>query len=219
MTEPARVLVADDHPLLREGVVRALNAESGITVVGEAGTGEEALRLSCELMPDLVILDLKMPHGGGLEATSRIAALCPVTKILILTISEEPDDLLSALKSGARGYLLKGVRREELIAAVRSVLAGNVQVSPTLASGILHEMTKGETPDDPFSNLSDRERDILQLVAEGRTNREIGEELFLSEKTIKYYMTNVLQKLHVRSRVEAALLAQRREFEQRAGQG
>jgi DNA-binding NarL/FixJ family response regulator len=210
MSDPLRVLVADDHPLFREGVVKSLSSEPDIEVVSEAGGGEEAVRLATELIPDLVVLDLGMPGGGGITATRQIAAACPATVILILTVSEDPDDLLQALKAGARGYVLKGVPAQGLLHAVRAVTAGEVYVAPTLASSILHEMSRPTV--DPFDQLTPRERDILELVAKGRTNREIGEELYLAEKTVKHYMTNVLQKLHVRSRVEAALLAQRREL-------
>ena len=212
MPDRLRVLVADDHPLFREGVVHSLSTEEGIEVVAEASDGGEAVRLATELMPDLAVLDLAMPAGGGIAATRQIAASCPATAILILTVSEDPDDLLQALKAGARGYVLKGVPAQGLVHAVRAVTAGEVYVTPALASGILHEMTREETV-DPFDQLTPREQEILELVADGLTNREIGERLYLAEKTVKHYMTNVLQKLHVRSRVEAALLAQRRELE------
>ena len=132
--------------------------------------------------------------------------------VLILTVSEDRDDLLEALKAGAKGYVLKGVPADGLVHAVRAVTEGEVYVTPTLASSTLHEMTSNQS-DDPIDELNPREQDILKLVAEGRTNREIGEQLYLAEKTVKHYMTNVLQKLHVRSRVEAALLAQRRDLE------
>lgn len=211
MPDRLRVLVADDHPLFREGVVQSLSSEPDIEVIAEAGTGEEAVRLATELVPDLVVLDLGMPKGGGIAATRQIAATCPATAILILTVSEDPDDLLQALKAGARGYVLKGVPAHGLVHAVRAVTAGEVYVTPTLASRILHEMTRPTV--DPFDQLTPREGEILELVARGHTNREIGEQLYLAEKTVKHYMTNVLQKLHVRSRVEAALLAQRRELE------
>lgn len=212
MTEPLRIVVADDHPLFREGVVHSLSSEPDIEIVGEAADGMEAARLAADLLPDLVLMDLAMPKGGGIEATRRLAASVPATAVLILTVSENRDDLLDALKAGARGYVLKGVGSGGLVHAVRAVSNGEVYVTPALASGILHEMTRGDTV-DPIEQLTPRERDILKLVAEGRTNREIGEQLFLAEKTVKHYMTNVLQKLHVRSRVEAALLAQRRELE------
>jgi len=210
MPERLRVLVADDHPLFREGVVHSLSLESDIAVVAEASNGAEAALLATQLLPDLVVLDLGMPEGGGIAATRQIAASCPATAILILTVSEDPDDLLQALKAGARGYVLKGVSANGLAHAVRAVTAGEVYVTQALAGSILHEMTRPTV--DPFDQLTSREREVLELVAKGQTNREIGEELFLAEKTVKHYMTNVLQKLHVRSRLEAALLAQRREL-------
>jgi DNA-binding NarL/FixJ family response regulator len=206
VTEPTRIVVADDHPLFRQGVVQSLSAEEDFSVVGEAGTGEEAFRLVKDLLPDVLLLDVVMPGEGGLSTAERVVAACPLTRVLMLTVSESPDDLMRALKAGARGYVLKGVPAHGLVSAVRSVTAGEVHVSPALASTILYEMTHDE-PADPLDELTEREREILMLVGEGLTNREIGERLYLAEKTIKHYMTNVLQKLHVRSRVEAALLA------------
>lgn len=212
MSDQLRVVVADDHPLFREGVVHSLSLEEDLEVVGEAASGSEAVELASELLPDVVVMDLGMPEGGGIEATRQIAASAPAVAVLILTVSEDRDDLMEVLKAGARGYVLKGVSAHGLIHAVRAVTHGEVYVTPVLAGGILHEMTR-EEPVDPFQRLTPREHDILELVAQGHTNREIGEELYLAEKTVKHYMTNVLQKLHVRSRVEAALLAQRRELE------
>jgi len=207
MTETIRILVADDHPLFREGVVNTLGDEPDIEVIAEASDGEGAVQQTVELLPDIAILDLTMPGIGGIAATSEISARCPATAVLVLTVSEDTDDLLQALKAGARGYVLKGVSGQGLIHAVRSVTAGEVYITPALASGILSEMTRDDQA-DPFESLT--------LVAAGLTNREIGERLYLAEKTVKHYMTNVLQKLHVRSRVEAALLAQRRSFENRS---
>lgn len=215
MSDAIRILVADDHPLFREGVVNTLAAEPDIEVIAEANSGERAVEQAVDLLPDVAILDLTMPGIGGIAATGQIATQCPATAVLVLTVSENADDLLQALKAGARGYVLKGVAGQGLIHAVRSVTAGEVYITPALASGLLSEMTRDD-PADPFENLTGREHEILELVAAGLTNREIGERLFLAEKTVKHYMTNVLQKLHVRSRVEAALLAQRREFENRS---
>ncbi len=215
MSDAIRILVADDHPLFREGVVNTLAAEPDIEVIAEANSGESAVEQAVDLLPDVAILDLTMPGIGGIAATGQIATQCPATAVLVLTVSEDADDLLQALKAGARGYVLKGVAGHGLIHAVRSVTAGEVYITPALASGLLSEMTRDD-PADPFENLTGREHEILELVAAGLTNREIGERLFLAEKTVKHYMTNVLQKLHVRSRVEAALLAQRREFENRS---
>ncbi len=210
MNEAIRVLVADDHPLFREGVVHSLAGKTGITVVGQASTGEEALQLARNLLPDIALMDIGMPGQGGLAAAAEIAVACPVTKIVMLTVSEHEDDLLAAFKAGARGYVLKGISARELVNIIRTVAGGEVYVSPSLAAGVLMDMTRNRSP-DPLTELTEREREILQLLAEGLTNREIGERLHLAEKTIKHYMTNVLGKLHVRSRVEAALLAVRRE--------
>jgi DNA-binding NarL/FixJ family response regulator len=209
MGDPINIVVADDHPLFRQGVVQTLTAEDGFFVIGEAGTGEEAFRLAVEHNPDILLLDIGMPGAGGVATVEQVAASCPLTRVLMLTVSENPDDLMQALQAGARGYVLKGVSSHGLVSAIRAVKAGEVFVTPVLASTILYEMTHNE-PGDPLDELTERERQVLQLLGEGLTNREIGERLYLAEKTVKHYMTNVLQKLHVRSRVEAALLAQRR---------
>ena len=209
MNDPIRVLIADDHPLFREGVVHSLSGKAGITVIGQADTSEEALRLARELLPDVALLDITMPERGGLAIASEIAVACPATKIVMLTVSEHEDDLLSAFKAGARGYVLKGVSARELVGIIRAVSEGEVYVTPALAAGMLVEMTHGR-PHDPLIELTEREREILQFVAKGLTNRQIGEHLHLAEKTIKHYMTNILGKLHVRSRLDAAVLMARR---------
>ena len=209
MTEPIRVLVVDDHPLFRQGVVQALGAERNLKIVGEAASGEEALKLACALLPDVVLLDISMPGWGGLVTAEKITTACPATVIVMLTVSEDKDKLLAAFKAGARAYVLKGVAARELANVLRSAVAGEVYVSPSLASEMLVSLTRGSAP-DPLQELTDREREILSLIGNGLTNREIGERIFLSEKTIKHYVTNILQKLQVRSRVEAALLAAQR---------
>ena len=209
MTEPIRVLVVDDHPLFRQGVVQALGAERNLKIVGEAASGEEALKLACALLPDVVLLDISMPGWGGLVTSEKITTACPATVIVMLTVSEDKDKLLAAFKAGARAYVLKGVSARELANVLRSAVAGEVYVSPSLASEMLVSLTRGSAP-DPLQELTDREREILSLIGNGLTNREIGERIFLSEKTIKHYVTNILQKLQVRSRVEAALLAAQR---------
>jgi DNA-binding NarL/FixJ family response regulator len=209
MSDPIRILIADDHPLFREGVAQSLASEPDFTVVGQAGTGEEAFSLVANLLPDVLLLDVTMPGDGGIATAGKVAAAWPVVRIMMLTVSEDQDTLMAALKAGARGYVLKGVTARDLANAVRVVAGGDIYISPALAGGILFELTANKQDDDPLTTLTDRERDILSLVAEGLTNREIGDRLHLAEKTIKHYMTNVLQKLHVRSRVEAALLAQK----------
>ncbi|MCL5952431.1 MAG: response regulator transcription factor [Chloroflexi bacterium] len=209
MTESLQVVIVDDHPLFREGVVGTLRAEPDIEVVGQGETAEEAFRLGTELLPDILLLDISIP-GGGLSAVPKIAAACPVTKIVMLTASEEEDDVVAALQAGARGYIVKGVAARELVRVLRAVHAGEAYVTPALAASLLAVMPgkpAGERGASPLQDLTERERQILELVAAGHSNKEIGQQLYLSEKTVKHYMTNILQKLHVRNRVQAALVA------------
>lgn len=208
MNESIRVLVVDDHPLFRQGVVHSLASAAGIVVVGEAASGPDAVAVAAELMPDVVLLDLSMPGWDGLITAEKLATACPATKIVMLTVSDERDKLLAAFKAGARAYVLKGVSARELADVVRSTAAGEIYVSPSLAAEMLVSLTTKRAA-DPLQELTDREQEILRLIGTGLTNREIGERIFLSEKTIKHYVTNILQKLQVRSRVEAALVASR----------
>ena len=212
MTESIRVIVADDHPLFREGVINSLQASGDVAVVGQAADAAGALRLAREHLPDVALLDVTMP-GGGLQAARDIATACPATRIVMLTVSEDEDDLMAALKAGASGYVLKGVSAQELLRVLREVGRGEVYVAPSLAGYLLREMSRPRSA-DPLAELTARERDVLELVAAGRSNQEIGIKLGLAEKTVKHYMTNILAKLQVRSRVEAALLAYRAGFGQ-----
>ncbi len=209
MAESIRILVADDHPLFREGVVHSLASEPDLAVVGQADCGEEALRMARDLLPDVVLLDIGMPGWGGIVTAEKITTACPATRIMMLTVLEDEDKLLASFKAGARAYVLKGVSAHELARVVRSVAQGEVYVTPSLAAGILLTLSRGHAPQDPLEELTERESEILNLVVGGLTNREIGDRLHLSEKTIKHYITNILEKLHVRSRVEAAMLAVR----------
>ena len=205
MIDPIRVVVADDHPLFRQGVINSLQSSAEIRVVGEAADANRAIEVVREHLPDIVLLDVTMP-GDGIQAARAIATSCPATRIIMLTVSEDEDDLMAAMKAGARGYVLKGVSSDELTSVVKSVSNGEVYVAPGLAFGLLREMGKPRQA-SPIAELSSRERQVLELVASGLSNQEIGLRLGLAEKTIKHYMTNVLTKLQVRSRVEAALLA------------
>ena len=206
MSEPIQVLVVDDHPLFRQGVVHSLGSDPGLRVVGETASGEDALKLALELLPDVVLLDISMPGWGGLETAQKINNACPATKIVMLTVSEDKDKLFAAFKAGARAYVLKGVSASELVRVVRSTAKGDVYVSPALASEMLVSLTQTRAA-SPLQELTQREREILDLIGTGMTNREIGARIFLSEKTVKHYVSNILEKLRVRSRVEAALLA------------
>ncbi len=206
MSESIRVGVADDHPMFRAGVVASLRETEGIEVIGEAADADAALELAVRELPDVMILDIAMP-GSGLTAVRRITEACPATRVVMLTVSEDEDDLLTAVKAGASAYVLKGAGATELADVVRTVNAGEVYVAPALAWGMLREMSAPKA--GPYDELTAREREVLELVAEGLSNYEIGLRLGLAEKTIKHYMTNILGKLHVRSRVEAALLVAR----------
>jgi two-component system, NarL family, nitrate/nitrite response regulator NarL len=205
------LVIVDDHPLFREGVVAVLGTEADIEIVGEGVTAEEAIQLCRDFLPDIILLDINIP-GGGLYAAEVIASAFPVVKIIMLTGSPDEDDVLTALKLGVRAYVLKGVAARELIGILHTVQAGESYVTPTLAANLLIEMNsseEGEPPqNDIFEQLTERERQILELIADGISNKEIGQQLFLTEKTVKHYVTNILQKLHVRNRVQAALLAQ-----------
>jgi two-component system, NarL family, nitrate/nitrite response regulator NarL len=204
--EVIRVAVADDHPMFRAGVVGSLREDDGLDVVGEASDAAGALELARAELPDVMVLDIAMP-GSGLAAAGAIRDACPATRIVMLTVSEDEDDLLAAVKAGASGYVLKGAGARELIEVIRAVHAGEVYVAPALAWGMLRELSTPRS--SPYDELTAREREVLELVGEGLSNQEIGERLGLAEKTVKHYMTNILGKLHVRSRVEAALLVAR----------
>jgi DNA-binding NarL/FixJ family response regulator len=212
VNEKVRLVIVDDHALFREGLAAILSADESFDIVGQGGSCDEAVQLAKDLLPEVILLDIDMP-GGGLKAAQVISNDYPFTKIVILTASEDDDHLIAALKTGARGYILKGVAARELIRILKAVADGESYVPPALAASLLLDMHQPRTdqrkPADPVDELSERERQILEGLASGLSNREIGQNLFLSEKTVKHYMTNILQKLHVRNRVEAALLAQK----------
>ncbi|MBI5949504.1 MAG: response regulator transcription factor [Chloroflexi bacterium] len=207
MSADLRVLVVDDHPLFREGVVATLTREPGFEVVGEAETIAEALVRVRLTRPDVVLLDVALPDGSGIEAVAPILAELPATRIAVLTSSDDSDTVLAALRAGAAGYLLKGTGSTELIAALRAICRGESYTSPKAASRLLAEAAHPHPV--PGDDLSPRERTVLEMLGQGLTNREIAQKLYLSEKTVKRHVTVVMQKLGVRNRVEAALLASR----------
>lgn len=209
MRERIHALVADDHELFRRGVIDTLRATDDFVVEAECATAREALRLARALLPEIVLLDLGLPDRSGLEVVAEMHRDCPVSRIVVLTVNEDEQALLRALREGASGYILKGIAAEELVRALRAIVAGEGYVSPKMAAHLLSEMGEDSGTRGPLSSLSEREREVLEGLAKGETNREIAERLYLSEKTVKSYVTNVLAKLHVRNRVEAALLAQR----------
>ncbi|MDP2706486.1 MAG: response regulator transcription factor [Burkholderiales bacterium] len=206
MPDPIRILLADDHPMFREGVAHSLGSEPDLEVIAQAASGEEAVELAQRLTPDVALLDITMPGMGGIAAAARIAASVPDIRILMLTVSEDKDNLLAALKAGAHGYVLKGASASELRAIVRRVAGGEAFVTPALATRLLVEFSRPQAR-DPLSELTAREHDVIELLSLGSSNREIAERLHLAEKTVKHYVTCILQKLHARSRTEAALIA------------
>jgi DNA-binding NarL/FixJ family response regulator len=215
--ERLRVMVADDHALFRRGLQMVLEAEPDIDLVGEASDGVEAVEKSQELMPDVILMDVRMPKRSGIEAASQIKDLLPHVKILMLTISDEEADLYDAIKAGASGYLLKEIPIEEVADAIRSVWAGQSRISPSMASKLLNEfaaMSKatGDRSQIPAPRLTDREMEVLRLVAKGMNNRDIAKDLYISENTVKNHIRNILEKLHLHSRMEAVVYAVREKL-------
>ena len=209
MTNPIRILLADDHPLFRAGVAHSLSSEPDLEVIAQADSGEKAVELANSLHPDIVLLDVSMAGMGGIEAARNIALNLPGVRIMMLTVSENRENLMAALKCGAHSYVLKGVSASELRAITRRVAKGEAYVTPALAADLLTEFSQPH-PVDAFSELTAREIEILEHLSQGLTNRQIGERMFLAEKTVKHYMTSILQKLHVRSRTEAVVIAMQR---------
>ncbi len=210
MTTAITIAVIDDHPLLREGVSSTLAAVADFEIVGQGENHADALRIARQEMPDIILLDISMP-GGGVEAARDIHEEMPAIRLVMLTASEDEKDVMSALQAGASAYILKGIGGKELIDIVRRVSSGETFITPSLATNILLH-TYNHEPEQKhglIDKLNERESSILKALERGLTNKQIADELFLSEKTIKHYMTNILQKLQVRNRVEAALLAQK----------
>lgn len=205
MAEKIRIIVIDDHPLFREGVSYTLQAQPDFSVVAQGESLDDAVRLARECAPDVMLLDLNIP-GGGINAAAAITAAAPAVKVIMLTASTDEDDLAAAMRAGAKGYILKGVAARELVGIVRSVWAGQGYVAPALAAGLLARPATPQATIDPLAALTEREREVLDCVAAGLSNKEVGARLHLSEKTVKHYMTIIMEKLGVRNRVEAALM-------------
>ena len=216
-TASIRVMICDDHALFRRGLVMVLEAEESIEVVGEAEDGEAAIRQAEDLAPDVVLMDVRMPRVNGIEATRAIVEARPSTRVLMLTVSDEEDDLYAAIKAGAAGYLLKEISIDEIAGAINAAVRGQSLISPSMASKLLHEfatMAKraDERPSVPTPRLTDRELEVLRLVAQGMSNREIAGALFISENTVKNHVRNILEKLHLHSRMEAVVYAVREKL-------
>lgn len=221
--EPQRVLLVDDHALFREGLAGLFAYEEDFEVVGEAATGEEALAAARELMPDLILMDIDLPGMDGIEATRRLLAEMPYAKVVMLTVHDDDEKLFEAIKAGAQGYLVKSIRSAEMLDQLRGLSRGEAALSRAMAKRILDEFrraaaqlpspTAGEEksapaePLEPVPLLTFREQEVLELVAQRCTNKEIAARLFISEYTVKNHLRNILSKLHLRSRIEAAAYA------------
>ena len=214
-SEAVRVVVVDDQELFRRGLTMLLGVEPDIEVVGEAGDGVTAVDLVVETMPDIVLLDVRMPKRSGLEACMRIKEQAPSTRIIMLTVSDEEGDLYEAVKNGASGYLLKDSSIDEVAQAVRVVAEGQSLISPSMAAKLIDEFKEISRTDREPGNaprLTDRELEVLRLVAKGMNNREVAKQLFISENTVKNHVRNILDKLQLHSRMEAVMYAVREKL-------
>ena len=211
--DPVKVLVADDHALVRRGIVAVLSGSDSLKVVGEASDGLEAIQKAKELTPDVILMDLNMPRCSGLEAIQALQTEMPQVNILVLTVSEMESDLFAAIKFGATGYLLKHVEPDDLVHAILLIAQGGVIVSPQMATALLSEFKnpsgepQKETAEPGDSDISPREGEVLQLVAKGSTNKEIADALFISENTVKTHMRSIMEKLHLANRSQAVAYA------------
>jgi DNA-binding NarL/FixJ family response regulator len=208
-----RVLLVDDHDLFRSGLRNLLEEEGGVQVAGEATNGAEAVRLVRELAPDVVVMDLNMPSMSGVEATRHITALSPLTRVIVLTISDQDTDVLDAIVAGACGYLLKDASITDVIAGIRAASVNQSLISPTIASKVLQRVRATsddiEMADAIRAELSDRELEVLKLIANGKDNAQIAAELVISPKTVKNHISNILMKLQIQNRIQAAVYAVR----------
>ena len=208
MTETITLLITDDHVLVRQGIRTFLELQPDLTVLGEADSGETAVRMAEELVPDVVLMDLVMPGMGGVEATRRVKQVSPRSQIIVLTSYHEDEYIFPALRAGALSYVLKDVGPDELAETVRKAARGESVLHPRVASRVVQEL-QGRKRDTPnlFTDLSDRELDVLRLIADGRSNAEIADILIISEKTVKSHVSNILGKLHMMDRTQAAVFA------------
>lgn len=208
MTDKITLLITDDHVLVRQGIRTFLELQPDLTVLGEADSGENAVRMAAELVPDVVLMDLVMPGMGGVEATRQVKQASPRSQIIVLTSYHEDEYIFPALRAGALSYVLKDVGPDELADTVRKAARGESVLHPRVASRVVQEL-QGRKRDTPnlFTDLSDRELDVLRLIADGRSNAEIADILIISEKTVKSHVSNILGKLHMMDRTQAAVFA------------
>ena len=208
MTDQIRVLIADDHPVFRDGLASLLATQPDVDVVGTAGDGAEAVGLATELAPDVVVMDLQMPEMNGIDATRVLAESMPAVRVLVFTMGEEDGTVLAAMRAGARGYLVKGASQEEVVRAISTVQAGGLVFGASLALRIADLLSGSSTPDrSAFPQLTERELEILDLIAAGKNNAQIASSLFLAPKTVRNNVSNILAKLQATDRAEAIIRA------------
>ena len=207
--DPIRVLIADDHPLFRDGLRVLLDSVADTAVVGEARDGDEAIALAAALQPDVILMDLKMPGPNGIEATRRILATHPAIGIVVVTMFEDDDSVFAAMRAGARGYLLKGADQDDMLRAIRGVARGEAIFGPAIARRLMRFFAApgGAAPPPAFPELTEREREVLALIAQGRSNGQIADSLFLSAKTVRNHVSNIFGKLQVADRAGAIVRA------------
>ena len=203
---PITVLIVDDHAVVRQGLRTFLDLQPDIKVVGEAADGTEALAQAQALLPDIILMDLVMPNQDGVSATRAITSAVPSSKVLVLTSFSEDEKVFASIKAGAHGYLMKDVLPPELVKAIRTVYRGEAQLHPEIARKLMNEFST-PVPTAPKHDLTERELDVLRLIAQGKSNKEIADDLILSEKTVKTHVSNILQKLHLSDRTQAAVYA------------
>jgi NarL family two-component system response regulator LiaR len=220
MTESITVLIVDDHQVVRQGVRAFLETQPDITVVGETGSGEEVVQLAAEHAPDVVLMDLLMPGMDGVTATQQVKQVSPRTQVIVLTSYHQNEHIFPAIRAGALSYLLKEASPQELVEAVRKAARGEAVLHPRVAARVVQELhgARQDTP-NPFTTLSDRELDVLRLIADGLSNAEIAERLVISEKTVKSHVSNILSKLHLGDRTQAAVYAWREGVVRRSEEG
>ena len=206
--EPLRVLLADDHPVFRQGLRTTIEAATDVEVAGEAKTGDEAVEQALALQPDVVIMDLQMPERNGIEATREIVAQSPHVGVLVLTMFEDDDSVFAAMRAGARGYLLKGSDHDEIVRAIRAVASGEAIFGPAIATRLMSYFSAAAGgPAQAFPELTAREREVLELIAQGRSNAAIAQQLVLSQKTVRNHVSNIFTKLQVLDRSQAIVKA------------
>jgi NarL family two-component system response regulator LiaR len=205
------IVIVDDHTIVRQGLRTYLDLQPDLKVVGEAADGQQAVKLVRDQLPDIVLMDLVMPNMNGVDATRAVTSISPSTRVIVLTSFSEDEQVFASIKAGAQGYLMKDVLPQDLVRAIRTVHRGEAQLDPEIARKLMQEFSNPQ-PATPKHDLTERELEVLALISQGKSNKEISEDLVLSEKTVKTHVSNILQKLHLSDRTQAAVYALRQRI-------